>query len=76
MHLPKTHADDWSFFPKVLRRDSDGICVRYRCYTYGVEYKPGDAVYIESNRNESPFYICAIQVRIFSHTYVDFCFDY
>ena len=47
---------------KVLRRDSDGICVRYRCYTYGVEYKPGDAVYIESNRSESPFYICAIQV--------------
>ena len=49
---------------KVLKRE-DGICVRYRCYNYGIEYKPGDAVYIESNRPECPFYICAIQVSSF-----------
>lgn len=36
-------------------------CSRYRCYNYGVEYKPGDTVYIESNSPEQPYFICCIQ---------------
>ena len=36
-------------------------CARYRCYNYGIEYKPGDTVYIEGDSPEQPFYICCIQ---------------
>ena len=38
-----------------------GLCDRYRCYNYGIEYKPGDTVYIESQRPDQPYYICCIQ---------------
>ena len=37
-----------------------GNCSRYRCYNYGIEYKPGDTVYIESNSPELPYWICCI----------------
>lgn len=47
---------------KVWRDKSRGDYTRYRCYNYGVEYKSGDAVYIESQRPEQPYYICCIQV--------------
>ena len=36
-------------------------CARYRCYNYGIEYKPGDTVYIESDSPEQPYFICCIQ---------------
>ena len=49
---------------KVWRRESDGVCARYRCYNYGIEYKPGDAVYIESQQQDQPYHICAIQVPL------------
>ena len=38
-----------------------GNCNRYRCYNYGIEYKPGDTVYIESTSPEQPYWICCIQ---------------
>jgi hypothetical protein len=47
---------------KVWRDKNRGDYTRYRCYNYGVEYKSGDAVYIESQRPELPYYICCIQV--------------
>jgi arginine-glutamic acid dipeptide repeat-containing protein len=34
--------------------------VRYRCYDHNIEYKPGDCVFIESQRADQPFYICFI----------------
>lgn len=37
---------------------------RYRCYNHGIEYKPGEAVYIESQRPDQPYYICCIQVSL------------
>lgn len=46
---------------KVWKNKESGDYVRYRCYSYGIEYKPGDAVYIESQRPEQPYYICCIQ---------------
>ncbi len=46
---------------KVWKDNKTGEYVRYRCYSYGVEYKIGDAVYIESQRAEQPFYVCCIQ---------------
>ena len=48
---------------KVWRDKARGDYSRYRCYNYGIEYKSGDAVYIESQRPEQPYYICCIQVR-------------
>ena len=47
---------------KVWKDKTSGDYVRYRCYSYGIEYKIGDPVYIESQRPEQPFYICCIQV--------------
>ena len=52
---------------KVWKDNSTGEYVRYRCYSYGIEYKIGDCVYIESQRPEQPFYICCIQVRAISN---------
>jgi hypothetical protein len=48
---------------KVWRDRARGDYTRYRCYNYGIEYKSGDAVYIESQRPDQPYYICCIQVR-------------
>lgn len=47
---------------KVWKDLNTGDFVRYRCYSYGIEYKINDPVYIESQRPEQPFYICCIQV--------------
>ena len=47
---------------KVWKDTNSGDLVRYRCYSYSIEYKIGDPVYIESQRPEQPFYICCIQV--------------
>lgn len=60
---------------KVWKDSKTGDVLRYRCFSYGIEYKIGDPVYIESQRPEQPFYICCIQVGflfykrgfIFSH---------
>ena len=49
---------------KVWKDKTSGDYVRYRCYSYGIEYKIGDPVYIESQRPEQPFYICCIHVSI------------
>jgi hypothetical protein len=49
---------------KVWKEKSRGDYIRYRCYNYGIEYKAGDAVYIESQRPDQPYYICCIQVRL------------
>ena len=38
----------------------DGEYKRYRCYDFKTEYKPGDSVFIESQRPDQPFYICNI----------------
>ena len=46
---------------KVWKTETGDI-VRYRCYSYGIEYKIGDPVFIESQRPEQPFHICCIQV--------------
>ena len=51
---------------KVWRDKSRGDYTRYRCYSFGVEYKSGDAVYIESQRPEQPYYICCIQVGLYT----------
>ena len=45
---------------KAWKNTATGDYVRYRCYSYGIEYKIGDAVYIESQSPEQPFYICCI----------------
>ena len=47
---------------KVWKDTDSGDYVRYRCYSYGIEYKIGDPVFIESQRPEDPFHICLIQV--------------
>ena len=55
---------------KVWKDAETGDILRYRCYSYGIEYKAqskkynqlGDHVYIESQRPEQPFYICQIHV--------------
>ena len=47
---------------KVWKDKSSGDYVRYRCYSYGIEYRIGESVYIESQRPEQPFYICQIHV--------------
>ena len=49
---------------KVWKDKERGDYCRYRCYSHGVEYKSGDAVYIESQRPDQPYYICCIQVRL------------
>ncbi len=47
---------------RVWRRN--GECLRYRCEEGdGVEYNPGDAVYVESESPDMPYHICIIQVR-------------
>ena len=43
------------------KKEKGTDCARYRCYNYGIEYKPGDTVYIEGDSPEQPFYICCIQ---------------
>jgi hypothetical protein len=60
---------------KVWRDKNRGDYTRYRCYNYGVEYKSGDAVYIESQRPELPYYICCIQV-IFPQLFSENCLLY
>ena len=50
-----------SLLGKAWKNTTTGDYVRYRCYSYGIEYKIGDAVYIESQRPEQPFYICKIE---------------
>lgn len=52
---------------KVWKDTKTGDLVRYRCYSYSIEYKIGDPVYIESQRPEQPFYICCIQVSLDTH---------
>ena len=47
---------------KVWKDKTSGDYVRYRCYSYGIEYRIGESVYIESQRPEQPFYICQIHV--------------
>ena len=49
---------------KVWKDKSSGDYVRYRCYSYGIEYRIGESVYIESQRPEQPFYICQIHVSL------------
>ena len=49
---------------KVWKDTESGDYVRYRCYSYGIEYKIGDPVFIESQRPEHPFHICQIQVSM------------
>ena len=49
---------------KVWKDTDTGEYQRYRCFSYGIEYKIGDMVFIESQRPEQPFYICCIQVRV------------
>ena len=41
-------------------KNDNGEYVRYRCYDRNVEYKPGDSVFIESQRPDQPYYICNI----------------
>ena len=45
---------------KAWKSRSSGDYLRYRCYDRNVEYKPGDNVFIESQRPDQPFYICNI----------------
>ncbi|CAB4069133.1 RERE [Lepeophtheirus salmonis] len=46
---------------KVWKSSISGDYVRYRANECGTDYCPGDAVYIESQRPEQPYYVCAIQ---------------
>ena len=48
---------------KAWKDKNTGDYIRYRCYSYGIEYKVNDPVYIESQRSDQPFFICQIQVR-------------
>lgn len=45
----------------VWRSTETGECTKYHCDSYDVDYKIGDAVYIESQRSDQPYYICVIQ---------------
>ncbi|XP_021950630.1 arginine-glutamic acid dipeptide repeats protein isoform X2 [Folsomia candida] len=42
------------------KETSQGVYIRYKSLADGVVYKPGDAVYIESQRADLPFFICSI----------------
>ncbi|XP_076306629.1 uncharacterized protein LOC143223083 isoform X2 [Tachypleus tridentatus] len=44
-----------------LVKSSNGELLSYFCYNSQTEYKPGDTVYIDSQRPEQPFFICNIQ---------------
>ncbi|XP_076365312.1 uncharacterized protein LOC143254286 isoform X5 [Tachypleus tridentatus] len=44
-----------------LLKSSRGDFLSYFCYYGQMEYKPGDTVYIDSQRPDQPFYICNIQ---------------
>ncbi|XP_022253822.1 arginine-glutamic acid dipeptide repeats protein-like, partial [Limulus polyphemus] len=44
-----------------LLKSSRGDFLSYFCYYSQMEYKPGDTVYIDSQRPDQPFYICNIQ---------------
>ena len=54
---------------KAWKVKDSGDIVRYRCYSYGIEYKIGDPVFIESQRPEQPFHICLIQVSL-KHNFI------
>ena len=45
---------------KAWKKPESGEYLRYRCYDRNVEYKPGDSVFIESQRPDQPYYICNI----------------
>ena len=59
---------------KVWKDKTSSDYVRYRCYSYGIEYRIGEAVYIESQRPEQPFYICQIHVSFNLYFFVESIF--
>lgn len=42
---------------QVWRNKATGDYLRYKCIKYDVEYRPGDTVFMESQRPDQPFYI-------------------
>nr|UEK51430.1 RERE-like protein [Parasacculina yatsui] len=42
-------------------KNHKGDYVRYKCFEDGIRYIPGDAVYIESQQKDQPYFICTIQ---------------
>lgn len=42
-------------------KNHKGDYVRYKCFEDGIKYVPGDAVYIESQQKDQPYFICTIQ---------------
>lgn len=47
---------------KVWKKAGNGEVMKYHCLTHAKDYSPGEAVYIESQRPDQPYYICQIQV--------------
>ncbi|TRY75535.1 hypothetical protein TCAL_07126 [Tigriopus californicus] len=46
---------------KVWKKAGNGEVMKYHCLTHAKDYTPGEAVYIESQRPDQPYYICQIQ---------------
>ncbi|KAK2724084.1 hypothetical protein QYM36_002435 [Artemia franciscana] len=42
-------------------KNGDGDYLRFLCLDDGCDYRPGDSVYIESQRADQPYFICNIQ---------------
>ena len=51
-------SDKNTLYGKVYKNINNGQYERYRCYTYGIEYKVGETIYIDdSGGPDSPYKI-------------------
>ena len=54
-------SDKNTLYGKVYKNINNGQYERYRCYTYGIEYKVGETIYIDdSGKPDSPYNICLL----------------
>ena len=59
--VTQTGSGKKTLYGKVYKNTNNGEYEIYRCYTYGIEYKVGETIYIDESRgSDSPYNICLL----------------